>query len=104
MFSFWQMLTAFHNVLEAKLITHSGMSLSIATEWISNQGKAGFDKQDCEREAFKRLAEKIKKAYPRLPVIIVADRLYPWEGFFNICQQNRWNYIVTLKDNSLKTL
>jgi len=96
--------TYFHNVLEAKLITHSGMSLSIATEWISNQGKADFDKQDCEREAFKRLAEKIKKAYPRLPIIIVADGLYPWEGFFNICQQNNWNYIVTLKDNSLKTL
>jgi hypothetical protein len=96
--------TYFHHVLEAKLITHSGMSLSIATEWISNQGKADFDKQDCEREAFKRLAKKIKKAYPRLPVIIVADGLYPWEGFFNICQQNSWKYIVTLKDNSLKTL
>lgn len=96
--------TYLHHVLEAKLITHSGMSLSIATEWISNQGKAGFDKQDCEREAFKRLAKKIKKAYPRLPVIIVADGLYPWEGFFNTCQQNRWKYIVTLKDNSLKTL
>lgn len=96
--------TYFHNVLEAKLITHSGMSLSIATEWISNQGKADFDKQDCERKAFKRLAEKIKKAYPRLPITIVADGLYPWEGFFNICQENRWNYIVTLKDNSLKTL
>lgn len=96
--------TYFHNVLEAKLITHSGMSLSIATEWISNQGKAGFDKQDCEREAFKRLAKKIKKTYPRLPVIIVADGLYPWEGFFTLCRKNNWRYIVTLKDNSLKTL
>jgi hypothetical protein len=96
--------TYFHNVLEAKLITHSGMALSIATEWINNQGKAGFDKQDCEREAFKRLAVKIKKAYPRLPIIIVADGLYPWEGFFNTCRQNNWKHIVTLKDNSLKTL
>jgi hypothetical protein len=51
------------------------MGLSIATEWISNRGKGGFDKQDCEREAFKRLAKKIKKTYPRLPVIIVADGL-----------------------------
>jgi len=96
--------TYFHNVLEAKLITHSGMSLSIATEWISNRGKGGFDKQDCEREAFKRLAKKIKKTYPRLPIIIVADGLYPWEGFFTTCGQNNWKYIVTLKDKSLKTL
>jgi hypothetical protein len=96
--------TYFHNVLEAKLITHSGLSLSISTEWINNYGKGEFDKQDCEREAFKRLAVKIKKAYPRLPITIVADGLYPWEGFFQICQQNNWGYIVTLKDNSLKTL
>ena len=96
--------TYFHHVLEAKLITPSGMSLSIGSEWINNGGKTEFDKQDCEREAFKRLAQKIKDQYPRLGVIIVADGLYPWEGFFQICKQNRWNYIVTLQDKSLKSL
>lgn len=38
--------TCFFQVLETKLIIHSVMSFSIATEWINNQGKAGFDKQD----------------------------------------------------------
>ena len=54
-------VTYFHNVLEAKLLTPSGLSLSIATEWISNEGKSEYQKQDCEREAFKRLAKKLKK-------------------------------------------
>ena len=96
--------TYFHNVLEAKLLTPSGLSLSIATEWISNEGKGEFEKQDCEREAFKRLAQKIKKFYPRLPIAIVADGLYPWDGFFETCDRNNWKYIVVLKDGSLKSL
>ena len=96
--------TYFHNVLEAKLLTPSGLSLSMATEWISNEGKDEYEKQDCEREAFKRLAKKIKKLYPRLPIVITADGLYPWDGFFKICRQNNWKYIVALKDGSLKTL
>lgn len=96
--------TWFHNVLEAKLITPSGLSLSIATEWISNEGKQEYEKQDCEREAFKRIAVELKETFPRLSIVILADGLYPWQGFFDICQQNNWKYIVTLKDGSLKTL
>jgi hypothetical protein len=95
--------TYFHNVLEAKLLTTSGLSLSIATEWISNEGKNEYQKQDCEREAFKRLAIKLKKFYPRLPIVLVADGLYPWDGFFETCKQNNWKYIVVLKDGSIKT-
>jgi hypothetical protein len=96
--------TWFHNVLEAKLITPSGLSLSIATEWINNEGKQEYEKQDCEREAFKRIAVKLIENFPRLSIVILADGLYPWQGFFDICQQNNWKYIVTLKDGSLKTL
>ena len=33
-------------------------------------------KQDCETKAFKRLAEKIKKQYPRLQILISGDALY----------------------------
>lgn len=96
--------TYHHNVLEAKLLTPSGLSLSMATEWISNEGKDEYQKQDCEREAFKRLSKKLKKLYPRLPMVITVDGLYPWDGFFTICQQNKWKYIVVLKDGNLKSL
>jgi hypothetical protein len=96
--------TYFHNVLEAKLITSSGFALSIASEWINNEGKTNFDKQDCEREAFKRMSEKIKQYFPRLPIIIVADGLYPYQGFFEICKKNLWNYVLTLQDGNLKSL
>ncbi len=96
--------TCFHNVIEAKLVTSTGFSISLATEWISNEGKDEYDKQDCELKAFKRLAEKIKEYFPRLPVLITADGLFPNQSFFTICLENGWDFIVTLQDKSLKTL
>ena len=38
--------------------------------------KENVSKQDCEINAFKRLAKKIKTSYPRLKIIIGADALY----------------------------
>ncbi|WYD80864.1 MAG: hypothetical protein V8K32_02895 [Candidatus Electrothrix gigas] len=95
--------TYFHNVLEAKLICSNGFSISLATEWIENP-VGDFDKQDCEKKAFKRLAEKIKKSFPRLPICITADGLYPSQPFFNICRENDWHFIVTFKDGNLPSV
>ncbi len=96
-------ITYFHNVLEAKLICSNGFSISLATEWIENP-VGDFDKQDCERKAFKRLAEKIKNSFPRLPICITADGLYPSQPFFNICQENNWHFIVTFKEGNLPSV
>jgi hypothetical protein len=96
-------VTYFHYVLEAKLVTHDGHAISLATEWIENPA-GEFKKQDCEREAFKRLAAKLKKQYPRLPICILADGLYPYENAFKICEDNGWKFIFVLQDKSLKTV
>jgi len=93
----------FHNVLEAKLVLPNGLSISLASEWIENDTE-GYDKQDCEIKAFKRLAKKLKKYFPRLPICIVGDGLYPNETVFSICKANAWEYIITLKDGNLKTV
>lgn len=91
-------------VLEAKIVCANGFSISIATEWIKNPVGKKFDKQDCELKAFVRLASKIKKAFPRLPVCIGADGLYPNNTVFDICENNGWKYIITLKDGNLKSV
>ena len=96
-------ITYFHYVLEAKLVTRDGHAISLASEWIENPDEE-FDKQDCERKAFTRLAEKLKKHYPRLPICILADGLYPYENAFKICRKNEWKFIFVLKDGSLKTV
>ena len=95
--------TWFHYVLEAKLVTSSGLAISLASEFIENPAGRDFEKQDCEQKAFVRLATKIKKYFPRLPICILADGLYPNKTVFNICRANNWGFIITLKDGNLKT-
>jgi len=92
--------TWFHNVLEAKLVLPNGLTLSLGTEWIENDSSE-YDKQDCELKAFNRLSVKLKKSFPRLPICIVGDGLYPNKTVFGICERNNWEYIITLKDGNL---
>jgi hypothetical protein len=95
--------TYFHNVLEAKLVTPNGFSISLATEWIENP-ETEYDKQDCERKAFVRLAEKLKQNFPRLPICLLVDGLYPYQGFFKTCLDNNWKFISTFKDGNLPSV
>lgn len=95
--------TWFHNILEAKLITPNGFALSIGTEWIENPS-GEYCKQDCERKAFERLAKQLKHDYPRLPICLVADGLYPYLSFFDICQEHDWSYILTFQDGCLPSV
>ena len=96
-------VTYFHYVLEAKLVTSTGLSISLASEFIGNDPGRDYKKQDCEQKAFVRLAAKIKKYFPRLPVCILGDGLYPNNTVFDICEKNSWQFIITLKDGNLKT-
>lgn len=93
----------FHNVLEAKMVLPNGLAISLASEWIEND-EAEYDKQDCEIKAFDRLAKKLKKYFPRLPICIVGDGLYPNQRFIRICEENRWEFIVTLKEGNLPSV
>jgi len=92
----------FHYVLEAKIVTSSGLAISLASEFIENPS-GDYQKQDCEQKAFVRLAAKIKKNFPRLPICILADGLYPNNTVFDICEKNNWLFIITLKEGCIKT-
>ncbi len=96
-------ITYFHNVLEAKLICYNGFSISLLTEWIENS-EGDYKKQDCEQKAFKRLQKRLNMLYPRLPICITADGLYPNEPFFEICKNNKWSFVVTFQDGNLPSV
>ena len=83
-------------VLEAKLVVGE-MVISIGTEFVENEDEE-VEKQDCELKAFYRLAEKIKKEYPKLPIIISGDALYACDPVIEICKANKWEYILRQKD------
>ena len=97
-------VTYSYYVVEAKLVTSSGFAISLASEWVANQPHQSFKKQDCEQRAFERLAIKLKKYFPRLPICLLADGLYPNKTFMKTCKDNDWQFVVVLKDDTLTTL
>ncbi|MDO5541591.1 MAG: hypothetical protein Q4F83_16255 [Eubacteriales bacterium] len=75
----------YHKVLEAKIAFSDNVIVSLGTEFIENESE-NVSKQDCEKNAAKRLLKKIKKDYPRLPVCIQGDALYATEPIMKLCR------------------
>lgn len=90
-----------HYVLEAKLVV-GDMVFSIDTEFIENE--KNYDKQDCEMNACKRLAKRLKKNYKRLPICFLGDSLYAVDPIFTLCKDYKWKYILTFKEGRTKSL
>jgi hypothetical protein len=99
--------------LEAKIVLADDLIISFDTEFIENnaedakrQKEMNIDeiKQDCESKAFKRLAERIKKDFPRLPICLLCDSLYAGEPVFDLCVKNSWNYIIRYKKGSIPSI
>lgn len=74
----------YYYVLEAKLMLHPDIYVSIMTEFAENQEEA--EKQDCELNAFYRLLEKLRDKFPALPICICGDSLYACDRFFKECR------------------
>ena len=104
--------TRYHrSVLEAKIYFGNSLIASIATEPIENDAEYSTKKlsdeeikQDCESKAFLRLSQKLKKAYPRLPICILADGLYVSEKVINRCKEYNWDYIIRYKEGSASSI
>lgn len=90
-------------VLEAVLICRGGMAIPLLSEWIANDGDF-YNKQDCELKAFKRLAVRLKKYFPRLGICILADGLYSNAAMMAICMQYGWQFITVFKDGNLPSV
>lgn len=98
-------ITYEHQVLEAKIVFDSFV-ISLDSEFIDNPDPSVINirKQDCEMNAFKRMAIRIKKNFPKLKFIITADALYASGPFIKLCLNNNWDYIFRLKSDKLQTV
>ena len=79
-------------VLEANLVFYNGLTIPLMSEFLSCcEGDPDNHKQDCELKAFKRLAERLKKEFPRLPVMVLLDGLCPNGPLMELCRNYRWH-------------
>ena len=89
-------------VLEAALSLPNGMTLPLLSEFLNyEQGDTERNKQDCEMKAFKRLTKRLRAEFPRLPITLVLDGLYPNGPVFEICREYHWQFMIVLQDGSL---
>jgi hypothetical protein len=95
-------VTWMNHVLEAKLVCSNGLSLSLCSEWITNDQE--YIKQDCELKAFKRLAVRLKQSFLRLPVCLLFDGLYCNAPVMDICKENGWQWIAVFKEGNLPSV
>ena len=93
-------------VCEAKLITRTGLALSLGSEFLENpsKGRGHACPQDSELPAAGRLIPRVKEAFPGYSFCALLDGRYANETGFALCQAQGWRFIITLQQGSLPTV
>lgn len=92
-----------HQAVQAALL-HPGMKqvIPLLAEDIRNED--GTKKQDSEVAAGKRLIEGLRRAHPRLAMVIVGDGLYSHTPFVRLVLEKRMDFILTAKPDDHKVM
>jgi hypothetical protein len=92
-----------HQILQAVMLhPHMRQVLPLFPEPVANTD--GHRKQDCELNAAKRLLPKMRRAHPKLPIIITADGLYSKQPFIDALKAARMSFILVAKPTDHKIL
>jgi hypothetical protein len=92
-------------VLEANLVLSNGVSFPLMSEFLDyGKGDSEREKQDCEQRAFFRLAERLKKAFPHLRIMVLLDGLSASGPVMSCCRDYGWHFMIVLQDGSLPQL
>jgi len=91
-------------VIEANITLRNGLSIPLMTEYLYRENNAleqTEGKQDSETTAFERMAERLKKYFPRLEMLFFMDALYATQHVMGLLQENNWEYIIRLPKRKL---
>lgn len=86
-------------VIEAVVIFENGITLPLMSEFLNNEEyrEVSTNKQDCERKAFYRFAERIKKRFPKLKISVTMDGLYACGPVIKTCRVYGWDLYACLQ-------
>jgi hypothetical protein len=89
-------------VLAASLIGPYGITIPLMSEFMDLHDPVR-DKEDCELNAFGRLAKRLRAEFPHLPLCLLMDGLYPVKPVFDLCEAYGWKFIATLREGRQPT-
>jgi hypothetical protein len=92
-------------VLEANRVFHNGVTLPLLSEFLSYaEGDPDDHKQDCELKAFYRLTARLKAYFPRPPILLLLDGLYPNGPLMAVCHHYGWQFMIVLPAKCLPSV
>jgi hypothetical protein len=96
-------LTYSHSMLAAVMVhPHKREVLPLDAEPILRQD--GCEKNDCERNAARRLVKHLKESYPTLKALLVEDALYANAAHIEQILEAGYHYLIGVKPDSHKAL
>lgn len=90
-------------VLQASVLLSNGLCLPL-THVFEDVNDPVSEKEDCELNAFRRLAQVIKAMMPNTPILIMGDSLYGCGPVAEVCVQLEWKYCFTFKEGRQPTM
>jgi hypothetical protein len=92
-----------HQILQAAVVCPGQRQvIPLAPEPVQNSD--GSQKQDCELNAGKRILSKIRKAHPKLRIIIGGDGLYSKQPFIEQLKSHHMSFVLVAKPDDHQTL
>lgn len=67
-------------------------------------GQDGAKKNDCERNAARRLCKQLRERYDEMPILLVEDALYANAPHIRQISGYGWHYVLNVKPDSHKSL
>jgi|SRR5579884_3046154 len=96
--------TSYHHAGLAAVIVHPRQKEVIPLDFEPILHEDGAQKNDCERNAAKRLCAVLHQRYSRLKIILVEDALFANGPHIRQIEGYGWNYILNVKPDSHKSL
>lgn len=91
--------------IETVLVGPQGLAIPFLTEFCENAaGGEVLVKQDCELKACKRLLVRIRKVFPKLRLMVVADGLYPNGPVMALCRKLYLDFMIVLPKDCLRSV
>jgi hypothetical protein len=92
-----------HKIVQAALMCPGKRQVfPLAPEEVKNTD--GWNKQDCEIKAGKRLVRKIRRSHVKLKMILVGDSLYSKQPFMEELAEEGMRYVLVVKEDDHKLL
>jgi hypothetical protein len=84
----------FHQFVDTKLLTHTGMALSLGFTAIENES-GDYDKQSCETLAGRQALRQLKKRFPHARFCILGDALYACDDTITLIKECGWGMFLS---------